>query len=300
VIETDAWPPTLRDEINRRCGHFTVRRCGGFSRAHVWKVVSDKLSLVVKQQSPPHEVRFYESVAPHLRQIGVGIPEVEFIVEDAGQFWLVLECLPQTLPKSQWLADPEILRMLSLLHSVQDLGPTEWEVGYCPMWPQARTLTALQYFPSDMCSNMGLILEELRNRADFLFTSECWISGDPNPTNWGLRHDQTLALFDWQRFGRGTPALDLAITIPGFGNLPQYRMVAEGYLAARGKHCPLTRTADGLAIQIGLAKAWSVIEFLALDAKGSVDISGNHAIKAIRGHFPGWLFETGVALSKSQ
>ncbi len=288
----------LLNELDSRCGAFTVVRCGGLSPARVWKVVSEKLTLIIKEQPSPSEGKFYKSVAPHLREIGIGIPELEFITEDRGQFWLVLEWLPLTLPSTRWVADSEVMRILSILHSVQSLNSIEGDIGYSPTWPQEWTTTGLQYFPPEIRATMRPILEDLRNRASFLFTSECWISGDPNPTNWGLRDNQTLALFDWERFGRGTPALDLAITIPGFGDFSQYRMVACGYLAARDRRCPFSSTVDELARQIGLAKAWSVIEFLGLHANGCIHLGGQH-IKAIQGTFPRWLFETGLVLSKS-
>ncbi len=51
----------------------------------------------------------------------------------------------------------------------------------------------------------------------------CWISGDPNPRNWGLRADGTPVLFDWELFGPGTPATDLAIIVPGLGTLTDYK-----------------------------------------------------------------------------
>ena len=70
----------------------------------------------------------------------------------------------------------------------------------------------------------------MEQASQHLFRPVCAISGDPNPVNWGLRDDGTLALFDWERFGRCSPALDLAITVPGLGDETAYRAVATSYL----------------------------------------------------------------------
>ena len=82
------------------------------------------------------------------------------------------------------------------------------------------------------------------------------ISGDPNPTNWSVREDGTVVLFDWERVGYGTPALDLAITVPGLGTPDDYRRVVEGYLRA-GPSPELTAPQEGpverLAYDIALA-----------------------------------------------
>lgn len=100
-----------------------------------------------------------------------------------------------------------------------------------------------------------------QQEAQSLFDPECPLSGDPNPANWGMRDDSSLVLFDWERYCLGTPALDLAITVPGLGDLANLRRVAAAYLHGEESQAP--RTPERLAREIALAKVWSVVEFLA-------------------------------------
>jgi aminoglycoside phosphotransferase (APT) family kinase protein len=81
------------------------------------------------------------------------------------------------------------------------------------------------------------------------------ISGDPNPMNWGILENGEPVMFDWDRFGLGTPALDLAITVPRLGSRGDYEKVAATYCG---------KPDDKLAREIALAKVWTIVDILGM------------------------------------
>nr|WP_286088676.1 phosphotransferase [Enterobacter chuandaensis] len=62
-----------------------------------------------------------------------------------------------------------------------------------------------------------------------LFHQECLISGDTNAGNWGRRKNGDAILFDWERFGTGSPAIDLASLVKGMGSRQGITQLAERY-----------------------------------------------------------------------
>src|SRR5262249_43410052 len=63
-----------------------------------------------------------------------------------------------------------------------------------------------------------------------LFTPTCVIAGDPNATNWGIRANGTVVLFDWDRVGYGIPAHDVVVVMPQPGWPTFYQQIAAAYL----------------------------------------------------------------------
>src|SRR5262249_24882684 len=158
--------------------------------------------------------------------------------------WLVLEWIPKPLPRKRWLADPEVITALRQVHQLDlAISHAGW---FAPCWTQDMTSAFFRW-----ASHVDrALLERLRARAQALFEPRVWISGDPNPTNWGLHSNGRLALFDWERFGRGTPALDLAITVPGLGAREDFARVTRAYGVSE------------MAESNALAKAWTLVEFV--------------------------------------
>ncbi len=152
------------------------------------------------------------------------------------------------------------------------------------------TQNALACFPTTQARRLAPILQDLRLSHQMLFTPQCWISGDPNPTNWGVRSDGTLILYDWERFGKAAPAIDLAITVPGLGDRAVFQAVAAVYLErddyssalASSEICLLTR-------QIIVAKIWSIIEYLG--HYHTEAIARSRRIDTLIQQIPAWLEE---------
>lgn len=116
-----------------------------------------------------------------------------------------------------------------------------------------------------------------------MFGYQSLISGDSNAGNWGRRENGDLVLFDWERFGKGSPAIDLAPLVKGMGTKQTFIDLAERY-------CQLSFHHDfkALAREIAIAKAWIVTEVVVLldeRQKAALPLY----IKWYKEHLPGWL-----------
>jgi hypothetical protein len=242
-----AWPEELRLILIARFGRpRKVEPLVGQSQHSGWLVRFEKESRVIKLARGGSEPEFYREVVPRSPELARLAPSLDASVDAGGVTWLVLEWIPKPLPRERWLADPNVIAALRELHELRlDLPMMTW---FVPAWTEEMSQAFLRWAPE--CD--AAILERVRERAQTLFEPRVWISGDPNPTNWGVRPNGSLALFDWERFGRGTAALDLAITIPGLGTREDFQRVAKEY----GGESPA---------QVAWAKAWSLVEFVAQD-----------------------------------
>jgi aminoglycoside phosphotransferase (APT) family kinase protein len=279
------WPEPVRRHIRESYGEPTaVERLGGMSLGSVYRVRFQSASAVVKANPGPREARFYATTAPALRERGVPCPALEWSGHVAGAYWMILEDVPHPLPPERWLADPEMLAVLGRLHTTTLAHPPPESDLFRPAWTDEITEAALSCFPEADAAELRPALRDLQERHQYLFLPQCLISGDPNRTNWGLRDDGTLVLYDWERFGYGTPPLDLAIATPGFGDAATFALVASRYAAGSQ---PALR--EQLAYDIGIAKVWNVVEFLYMYATG--DAAGHVRVDALVDKFPSWLRE---------
>jgi hypothetical protein len=264
------WPPDLRDYLaDTLGGPVRVEHLSGAGGPGACRVSAPRGTLIVKNDPDGREVRFYQRVAPNLRQRGLAIPELLW----SDQHWLAMEAIPHPLPRSRWAGDPDVLATLARLHS----SPPTFELDglplFRPQWTVAMTDAALGYVPAGERGLVQSKLHAIRERAGELFQQRRLISGDPNPTNWGLRSDGAVVLFDWERFGLGAPAIDVAISMPGLPspNGGQEERVASRYLefwAATGGEPPAT--VRQFAAEIRRAKLWTIVEFLEAHASGEL------------------------------
>jgi len=276
------WPSALRTYLQSHYGQLTtLLPLRGLSHNQIWDVTFPTTRLVIKATPHTSEVRFYQIAAPCLES---AVPCLEWSHTDADMHWLVLEHL-QPLPRERWLADPAALAILHRLHHC-DLPPLSIPLFH-PSWSDAMTDRALEYFsPADRL-NLRTHLRLIQHQVQPLFRPHCWISGDPNPRNWGMRNNGDVVLYDWERLGRGTPAIDLAITVPGLGDWPAFAHVAEGYLAAADDPQTQTHHIPQLTREIALAKVWNAMEFLSHAAMGQVaDTSG---LPSLIQQLPRWI-----------
>jgi aminoglycoside phosphotransferase (APT) family kinase protein len=205
----------------------------------------------------------------------------------AERRWLVLEDVPQPLPRDRWGADPEVLGVLARLHESEALPGLRARDAYRPAWTARTTASALAALPADEAAGLGPVIEALRDASVHLFAPWCSLSGDANPGNWGLRADGTLVLFDWERYCRGTPALDLAAALPGLGTPEEHHLLARRYLEAGGTASEPRDGGEALARDIGRAKAWTAVELLA--GVGEEVVEDGSVAAWLRGEFPAWV-----------
>jgi Phosphotransferase enzyme family len=239
------WPPEILEFLHHPTS--AEKLSGGLTGRAVHRVQLENRNVVVKANVAPREAEFYRDFAPILNADGIRTPKLEMHCDSNGELWLVLEAIPAPLPDKRWLADSQALETLRNLHKFKfDHAP---KFAFQPTWTPAMNAHALHFLPKHLEEK----LEEFRALAQPLLEPRNLISGDPNPMNWGMLENGDPVLFDWDRFGLGTPALDLAITVPGLGSTEEYAKVAAMY---RGK------PDDKLAREIALAKVWAIIDIL--------------------------------------
>ncbi len=244
-IMLEHWPHEILEFLQHPTQ--TEKLSGGLTGRAVHRVQLEDRNVVVKANVAPREAAFYRDFAAVLKAHGIRTPKLEMIAQSGNETWLVIEHIPAPLPDQRWLADSQVLETLRKLHEFKfDHAP---KLAFQPTWTQAMNSHALQVLPKHLEEK----LEEFRTLAQPLLEPRNLISGDPNPMNWGVLENGEPVLFDWDRFGLGTPALDLAITVPGLGSREEYEKVAATY---RGRpDLQLTR-------EIALAKVWAIVDIL--------------------------------------
>lgn len=240
-----------------------LQTLGGMSGANVVRVSGPHRSLVAKGGVTVQERAVYEQLSDRLATHAIRVPRHYATVVEDGDVWLLLEDVPRPLPRQRWLADDEIMAVLTRLHGlpIEDLSilPDRFQ----PAWTETMQRVALGWLPD---AGLETTLAVLRREAAPLFAPRSVISGDPNPRNWGLTGDGDLVLMDWERIGLGHPALDVAITMPGLPSLAEFERAALAYRSNDGSEISARR--------LMLAKLWTVVEFLASTARWPVETAG--------------------------
>lgn len=287
--QLEQWPETLRSQIDAMFGPpAAIEPLHGLSGASVWRVAFSGQRMIIKRTRSQREADVYRLLAPLLVAQGVATPALFWSNRNRDTHWLLLEEIPQPLPRSRWLADRELLGVLYRLH--QSALPRVIE-PFRPAWTDDMTAHVLDLLPAS-AAYLKAELTRFQMLSQPLFRVERWISGDPNPANWAVRADDTIVLFDWERLGLGAPALDLAITVPGLGQAADFQAVAARYLEHDPAQAETGKQAiEDLAREIAIAKTWNVVEFLSMAATG--DVANQSSIPALIRALPKWL--TGIA-----
>ncbi len=274
-------PPVVLDALCQCHGRpGVIEPLGGLSGGRVFRVRWSDYSLILKHPGRVAEAFVYHELAPSQPTLRQLMPNLIDSWQVNGGWWLALEDIPRPLPRERWLADPEQMALLASLHELQLPQLPASADPYRPGWSVDTTEQALSHLP-DVSPRLARALGTLRLFAPPLFMPETTLSGDPNPANWGIRADGSLVLFDWERLTRGHPAIDLAITVPGLGELGGFRQVAEAYESIAQSTFDVTT----LTRQIAVAKVWSVVELLAQHQPGAkTDATIRWLVRGI----PGW------------
>ncbi|EDK27998.1 Predicted choline kinase involved in LPS biosynthesis [Vibrionales bacterium SWAT-3] len=190
------------------------------------------------------EISFYQDAAQHLS--GVHSPTLLAVEGDT----LFIEHIPHSLTLSEFQTTFEVYQQLSRIHQSQ----------YSPSfavkehrWSTCDTEAALTSLNLPQVTQDSL--QSIQQHSDALFNHNTLISGDANEGNWGRRDNGELVLFDWERFGYGSPAIDLAPLVSRMGTLSDYEFIVDQYLL----HNNLISRED-LIRQLIIAKSWIVVE----------------------------------------
>jgi Phosphotransferase enzyme family len=282
-----------------------------------------KIKVILKSSSRFREMNFYDLFATDLAQRGVNLPHKYWSGEVDNLFWLVLENIPHPLPPERYQADRQVISVIKNLHqfslplwetalTLSPLGERELKERFDffrPQWTAEMNQIALSKIQNKEFANR---LEELRIEAQPLFEPRCFISGDCNLLNWGVRDDDTPVLFDWERFGLGTPLIDLAILMGGLAKKETFAEFAKAYLDnnVRTLACYSERSEESQELdaslrssvsiqakalnvftvdfvrQLKLAKVWNVVEFLSFDTTDNPKLL--EASEKVAQVFPQW------------
>lgn len=222
------------------------------SEKNLAKMGSAKVNLVEyngrrcikKANASQVERDFYQHTANKIS--GVNTPQLVDLVGDT----LYIEYIPKQVSLAFLHLQPSCFQQLAAIHQAAhapqfNLKQHQWTPAATD---SALSVLALPNITSDALMTMCTLSEEL-------FSPNTLISGDSNEGNWGARKNGELVLFDWERFGKGSSAIDLAPLIRGMGAIQEYDYIVDRYL-----ECNDCMTKDTLLKHIVLAKGWIVVE----------------------------------------
>ncbi|MGD9893342.1 MAG: phosphotransferase [Dehalococcoidia bacterium] len=273
----DAWPAPVTDHLRDVYGvPVAVEQPGGMSGASVHRVRFAMGSVIVKASVSPRESLFYRHAGERLERGGVFAPHLLWSGDGDGLHWLVLEDIPTPAPSppsDRWFPNPDMVAMIARLHTLALDLPAALST-YKPWdWTVEVTESALSFFPASVARTLASPLRSLRDEAQHLGVAWCWISGDPNPSNWGMRDDGSLVLYDWELVRRGAPPTDVAILVAGLGDEAKYDEIAACYLTAwRAMTDAPPWSPSALSRDIALAKVWSVATLLRACMTGKANV----------------------------
>ncbi|EOX7394739.1 phosphotransferase family protein [Enterobacter quasiroggenkampii] len=234
-------------------------------------------TLIEKYPVSDVEYGFYERAADRLRRV---VASPRLLHADPHRRCLRIEYVPHKLSQDEISGD-EILRRLVRLHDYP--ADPAW-IYHTHTWSESALEKSLSLLELPMRAEQQMRC--FQQAGSVLFSQECLISGDTNAGNWGRRENGDAILFDWERFGTGSPAIDLAPLVQGMGSKHSILLLAERY-------CFFATHSDAyqLAREIAIAKAWIVTEVvLLLHERKKPDL--NLYLNWYRKHLPDWLEES--------
>lgn len=170
------------------------------------------------------EAAFYRSWAPLVRQQGLGVPEVYAQGGHGPREWILMEALDATLapPYHERLSD--MTAYLAQLHTISRDRVPLTTGDPLPVRPVALSSEDIDDAAANWAEEGRESLVHLLHRPwPTLPTDTRLVSGDPNPTNWGVRASGQLVLFDWSEVAWSHPAYDSAVLCGGLPEVPWWR-----------------------------------------------------------------------------
>ncbi len=274
------WPERLQAALSARVGD--AWSCTPLPSARgrdVDLVTGPRGQVVLKAAPHRREVRFYRDLVPELAP-GIVAPECYWADDD----WLVLEHVDEPLPRERWLADTSVMRALAALHRSSS-ARSRLVAPFRPTWTAELTAAALARIELDRRAAVKSVLDRLRGEAGRWLTGDVLVSADPDPGNWGVRRDGALVLFDWERVGLATPALDVALTVRGLPSRDQLGLAGTAYLDVQQRD-HVHWSPEDFVFGLTVAKAWECVDVLARAADRA---PAGARQRAIADALPSWL-----------
>ncbi|MGN7233180.1 hypothetical protein ACTHQ0_25715 [Priestia megaterium] len=263
------FPYAIEDFLFKTYGDWTtVEELNGVNEGKgtsCYRLFIGEKSFIVKKAKEKREYDVYNSLSGFFKDKKISIPSTYYTYQDRTDYWFVIEDIPHLLPKERWKGDTEQIKVLFNLHFNTWNKTLSIDKLFDFRWSKELTKRALSLLPS----TLEVAIEQLHLKSETIFSPVCYISGDPNPTNWGIRNNGELVLFDWERTGYASPAIDLAITIPSLGTLDKSLefTIASTYINFwKGVSIEFPYSIQELTEQIVIAKMWSALDFLVNNA----------------------------------
>lgn len=199
---------------------------------------------IYKQGASSVEIDFYQYAAGKLTDVNT--PK---LIEVKGNN-LVIEFIPHGVMLDELYVNNSTFEQLAHIHN------SKYQPNFSVKehsWKTCSTDLALNIlnFPAVTQDSIRTI----QGMSFELFNHKGLISGDSNDGNWGVRENGELVLFDWERFGFGSPSIDLAPLVQGLGKTSDYESIIEKYT----RHtCELSEST--LQRHLILAKVWILVE----------------------------------------
>ena len=257
----------------------TTQDLSKMGSARVSVEILDGVECVLKQGASKVELGFYQAAAPNL--VGVNTPT---LLKAEGRN-LYIERIPNTISLNELRNRPDLYSQLASIHLSK----------YTPVVPvKKHRWTAFD--THEAITTLGLSdavassIERLRSISSQIFECDTLISGDTNDGNWGTRSNGELVLFDWERFGQGSPAIDLAPLVHGLGGISDYEKIISQYI----EHNTVVSETE-LLEHLVIAKCWIVIEVVNILVRRNNPEKMKY-INWFQANIPKWLTSVETAL----
>lgn len=263
------FPYAIENFLLKTYGHWTkVEELNGVNKGKgisCFRLFIGDKSFIVKKAKEKREYDVYNSLSHFFKEREILIPFVYYTYKEKEDYWLVIEDVSGHFPKERWTGDREQIKLLFNLHFNTWNKTLNIDKPFDFSWDKKLIKNSLSLFPSGVEG----VIERLHSKSETIFSPFCCISGDPNPTNWGIRNNNELVLFDWERIGYASPAIDLAITMPGLGTIDKSLEfnIASTYISFwKNSSVEFLYSVQELTEQIVMAKMWSALDFLVNNA----------------------------------
>ncbi|CAE6901535.1 thiamine kinase activity [Vibrio sp. B1ASS3] len=257
----------------------TTQDLSKMGSARVSVEILDGVECVLKQGASKIELCFYQEVAPKL--VGVNSPAL-LKIEGSN---LYIERIANTISLDELRNRSDLYFQLASIHlsKYRPVVPVKTH-----RWTTIDTHEALGTL--GFSGEVASAIERLQSISSQIFEYDTLISGDTNDGNWGTRNNGELVLFDWERFGQGSPAIDLAPLVKGLGRISDYEKIISQYIE-HNTAISETKLLEHLII----AKCWIVIEVVNILVRRN-NPEKNKYINWFQANIPKWLTSVETAL----
>lgn len=234
--------------------------------------VFNGMSCICKEGASDVEINFYQFAASNLEVVNV--PKLL----DISTQNLCIEYIPNRVTLDELYKNPSTFNQLAQLHHAQYVPPFLLKRH---QWTVSDTKVAFDVLQLPKVTQDSILA--IQALSFVLFEYSGLISGDTNAGNWGTRTNGELVLFDWERFGFGSPAIDLAPLVNGLGTATDYEYVIEKYMQQSAIEPQIN-----LARHLVIAKCWIIIEVTNILISRNKREASKY-IRWYREHVPAWI-----------